>query len=679
MSHRLITPELVGLGVEDPGDKHAVIARLADMVSAAGRADRDGLEAAFEEREAQFATGMPGGIAIPHCRTAAVREASLALLRLSTPVDFGAGDGPADLVIGIAAPDESGSEHMKLLAKLSRALVKADFVAALRGASTPQEAADLVLGVVQPPATAPAAPPAARQGDRPVILAVTSCPTGIAHTYMAAEAIEQAGAERGAEIHTETQGSGGITPFPQEVIDRADALIVSADVNITGRGRFAGLPVIESDTNTAISDAPALVDRALAAIADPSAPRVAASRSGDASAAEGAGASGAHLGWGRRIQQAVMTGVSYMIPFVAAGGLLTALGFLVGGYDVAFVSQDVALKYSLWNLPEAQSYVSNGATLITDHAGLSLYLGAVFNALGGWGMGFLVAALSGYIAFGLAGRPGIAPGFIGGALSVAIGAGFIGGLVTGILCGLIAMWLASLGAPRWLSGLMPVAIIPLVTTLVVGSLMLMLLGRPLAAVMTGLQSWLTGMTGSSAILLGIVLGLMMCFDLGGPVNKAAYLFATAGLSSATDASYQIMAAVMAAGMVPPLAMALSTALRPRLYTSAERQNGTAAWLLGASFISEGAIPFAASDPLRVIPSMMAGGAVTGAMSMALHVGSKAPHGGIFVFFAVDPIWGFLLSIVAGMIVSALLVTLLKAAARRKAAGAAEPAGAPTAV
>lgn len=679
MSHRLITPELVGLGVEDPGDKHAVIARLADMVSAAGRADRDGLEAAFEEREAQFATGMPGGIAIPHCRTAAVREASLALLRLSTPVDFGAGDGPADLVIGIAAPDESGSEHMKLLAKLSRALVKADFVAALRGASTPQEAADLVLGVVQPPATAPAAPPAARQGDRPVILAVTSCPTGIAHTYMAAEAIEQAGAERGAEIHTETQGSGGITPFPQEVIDRADALIVSADVNITGRGRFAGLPVIESDTNTAISDAPALVDRALAAIADPSAPRVAASRSGDASAAEGAGASGAHLGWGRRIQQAVMTGVSYMIPFVAAGGLLTALGFLVGGYDVAFVSQDVALKYSLWNLPQAQSYVSNGATLITDHAGLSLYLGAVFNALGGWGMGFLVAALSGYIAFGLAGRPGIAPGFIGGALSVAIGAGFIGGLVTGILCGLIAMWLASLGAPRWLSGLMPVAIIPLVTTLVVGSLMLMLLGRPLAAVMTGLQSWLTGMTGSSAILLGIVLGLMMCFDLGGPVNKAAYLFATAGLSSATDASYQIMAAVMAAGMVPPLAMALSTALRPRLYTSAERQNGTAAWLLGASFISEGAIPFAASDPLRVIPSMMAGGAVTGAMSMALHVGSKAPHGGIFVFFAVDPIWGFLLSIVAGMIVSALLVTLLKAAARRKAAGAAEPAGAPTAV
>lgn len=678
MSHRLITPELVGLGVEDPGDKHAVIARLADMVSAAGRADRDGLEAAFEEREAQFATGMPGGIAIPHCRTAAVREASLALLRLSTPVDFGAGDGPADLVIGIAAPDESGSEHMKLLAKLSRALVKADFVAALRGASTPQEAADLVLGVVQPPATAPAAPPAARQGDRPVILAVTSCPTGIAHTYMAAEAIEQAGAERGAEIHTETQGSGGITPFPQEVIDRADALIVSADVNITGRGRFAGLPVVESDTNTAISDAPALVDRALAAIADPSAPRVAASRSGDASAAEGAGASGAHLGWGRRIQQAVMTGVSYMIPFVAAGGLLTALGFLVGGYDVAFVSQDVALKYSLWNLPEAQSYVSNGATLITDHAGLSLYLGAVFNALGGWGMGFLVAALSGYIAFGLAGRPGIAPGFIGGALSVAIGAGFIGGLVTGILCGLIAMWLAGLRAPRWLSGLMPVAIIPLVTTLVVGSLMLMLLGRPLAAVMTGLQSWLTGMTGSSAILLGIVLGLMMCFDLGGPVNKAAYLFATAGLSSATDASYQIMAAVMAAGMVPPLAMALSTALRPRLYTSAERQNGTAAWLLGASFISEGAIPFAASDPLRVIPSMMAGGAVTGAMSMALHVGSKAPHGGIFVFFAVDPIWGFLLSIVAGMIVSALLVTLLKAAARRKAVEAAEPAGAPTA-
>ena len=287
-------------------------------------------------------------------------------------------------------------------------------------------------------------------------------------------------------------------------------------------------------------------------------------------------------------------------------------------------------------------------------------------------MGFLVAALSGYIAFGLAGRPGIAPGFIGGALSVAIGAGFIGGLVTGILAGLVALWLTSLKPPRWLAGLMPVVIIPLLTTMLVGLLMLLLLGRPLAAAMTGLQDWLTGMTGASAVLLGIILGLMMCFDLGGPVNKAAYLFATAGLSQGTEASWMIMATVMAAGMVPPLAMALSTTVRRNLYTPAEQENGTTAWLLGAAFISEGAIPFAAADPLRVIPSMMAGGAVTGALCMALGVGSKAPHGGLFVFFAIDPFWGFVVSIIAGTLVAALLVTVLKqiGANKKKAVAAA---------
>ena len=247
---------------------------------------------------------------------------------------------------------------------------------------------------------------------------------------------------------------------------------------------------------------------------------------------------------------------------------------------------------------------------------------------------------------------------------MAVGAGFIGGLVTGILAGLVALWFTTLRPPRWLAGLMPVVIIPLLTTLVVGALMLILLGRPLAAVMTGLQNWLTSMTGASAVLLGIIVGLMMCFDMGGPVNKAAYLFATAGLAQATTASWEIMAAVMAAGMVPPLAMALSTTVRPGLYTASERENGTAAWLLGASFISEGAIPFAAADPFRVIPSMMAGGALTGALSMALHVTSKAPHGGIFVFFAISPVWGYVVAIVAGTLLAALLVTALKSRAAR---------------
>lgn len=360
-----------------------------------------------------------------------------------------------------------------------------------------------------------------------------------------------------------------------------------------------------------------------------------------------------------------MTGVSYMIPFVAAGGLLMALGFLIGGFDVAFVAQDVATTFSLTSLPDQQTYEGATGAMQTERAGMTLYLGAVLFTLGDLGMGFLVAALSGYIAFGLAGRPGIAPGFIGGAVSLAIGAGFLGGLITGLLAGLVALWFTTLKPPRWLAGLMPVVIIPLLTTLVVGGLMLLFLGRPLASLMTALQDGLTGMSGSSALLLGVIIGLMMCFDLGGPVNKAAYLFATAGLSQGTEAAFQIMAAVMAAGMVPPLAMALSTVVRRKLYSPVERENGTTAWLLGAAFITEGSIPFAAADPLRVIPSMMAGGAATGALIMAFGVGSQAPHGGIFVAFAINPIWGFLVAIIVGTLVSAALVTVLKELSHRR--------------
>ena len=670
MTEPLITPELVRLGATVRGDKHAVIAEMANVIAATGRAERDGLREAFEKREAQFATGMPGGIAIPHCRAEAVNQASLGLIRLAEPIDFGSNDGPADLIIGIAAPEGSGDAHMKLLAKLSRALVRKDFLAALRAAQTPEEASALISAIVQPDeasqpeaavGTAAAQSAAPTPSDKPVLLAITSCPTGIAHTYMAAESLEEAAKEKGLELHVETQGSGGIVPFTPDVIARAGAIIIAADVGITGRDRFAGMPVIESSVKRPMSEAGKMLDEAVAAANNPNAVRVA----GGGGGSDAAASSGMQLGWGKRIQQAVMTGVSYMIPFVAAGGLLTALGFAIGGYDVAFVSNDVALNYSLWNLPDAQAYTTGGVEMMTSASGLALYIGALFSSLGGWGMGFLVAALSGYVAFGLAGRPGIAPGFIGGALSVAIGAGFLGGLITGILAGLIAMWLASLKPPRWLAGLMPVVIIPLVTTTIVGLLMLLLLGRPLAAAMTGLQSLLTGMTGSSAILLGVILGLMMCFDLGGPVNKAAYLFATAGLSQGTEASWMIMGTVMAAGMVPPLAMALSTTLRRGLYTEAERENGTTAWLLGASFISEGAIPFAAADPLRVIPSMMAGGAVTGALCMALGVTSKAPHGGVFVFFAIDPFWGFLVSIIAGTIVAGVLVTIVKQAGANK--------------
>jgi PTS system fructose-specific IIC component len=304
---------------------------------------------------------------------------------------------------------------------------------------------------------------------------------------------------------------------------------------------------------------------------------------------------------------------------------------------------------------------------------LAQYLGAVLFTLGGLAFSFLVPALAGYISFAIADRPGIAPGFTAGAVAVFVGGGFIGGIVGGLIAGFTALWISRFQVPRWLRGLMPVVIIPLAASLVVGLLMFLLLGRPLAAITKGLTNWLTGMSGTSVIILGIVLGLMMCFDLGGPVNKAAYAFATAGLNVADPASLRIMAAVMAAGMVPPLAMALASTVRPGLFTEPERENGRAAWLLGASFISEGAIPFAAADPLRVIPSMMAGGAVTGALIMAFDVTLKAPHGGIFVFFAIGNLLWFLVALAAGTAVGAGAVVAAKQLAKPKAEADASPA------
>ena len=485
-------------------------------------------------------------------------------------------------------------------------------------------------------------------------MAITACPTGIAHTYMAADALTQTAAERDdVSLTVETQGSSNNESVSQSTIDAADAVIFATDVGVRDRERFAGKPVIESGVKRAINEPGTMLDKAVAAAHNPHAHKV----SGTATRAD-AEEEGQSLGWGKRIQQAIMTGVSYMVPFVAAGGLLLALGFLFGGADMANGWQELSTDFSLGNLP-GHDVTIDGELMHFERSGLLLYLGAVLFAIGQAAMGFIVAALSGYIAYALAGRPGIAPGFAGGAIAVTLGAGFIGGLVTGLLAGFIAMWIGSWKVPRWLGSLMPVVIIPLLTSLIVGLAMYLLLGAPLAAIMEGLQNWLSSMSGSSAVLLGIILGLMMCFDLGGPVNKAAYLFATAGLSTGDESSMQIMAAVMASGMVAPIALSLATFIRKSLFTPAEQENGKSAWLLGLSFVSEGAIPFAAADPFRVIPSMMAGGAVTGAISMALSVGSRAPHGGVFVFFAIDPFWGYLVAIAAGVVVSTAAVLAMK--------------------
>ena len=674
----LITPELVRLDALPGSTKKDVIEFLAQVVASAGRADTpEGLAGDAIAREETAPTGIPGGIAIPHCRSPHVLAPSLGFARLAEAVDFGAADGQAaDLVFMIAAPAGADDFHLQLLAKLARGLMNPDFTDALRKATTPEDVARIVTEQVEPePDDGKAAGPAAEAqapepaADGTVIVGVSSCPTGIAHTYMAAEALEQAGKERGVTVSIEGQGSGKIDWLDPALIKRADAVVFAHDLPVKGRDRFAGKPMVDVGVKAAVNDAGALIDQALSAMKDPDAVRVPAG--GDK--ADDAEEENVH--WARRLQRSVMTGVSYMIPFVAAGGLLIALGFLLGGYDIALtpkgatdsVAQTVAKSYTLWNLP--------GEVSGAEHStGFLLYVGSVLLLLGQAAMKFLVPALAGYIAFGLAGRPGIAPGFVMGFIAGEVGAGFIGGLVGGILAGYFAAWLAGLNVPRWLRGLMPVVVIPLGTTLVVGSLMYMLLGKPLAALMTSLQNGLTSMSGGgSAVVLGVILGLMMCFDLGGPVNKAAYLFATAGLDPDAPATMEIMAAVMAAGMVPPLALSAATFLRSRLFTKAEVENGRSAWLLGLSFITEGAIPFAAADPLRIIPPAMVGGAVTGALSMAMHVRSRAPHGGLFVFFAIDNLLGFVISIIAGALVTCVGVLALKQLAANKKAAAAEAA------
>jgi len=672
---QLITADLVELDQNLGNSPEDVIRHLAGRVAANGRASEvEGLFTDAFAREQKTATGVPGGIAIPHCRSAAVTEPTLAMARLSQPVDFGAKDGPADLIFFIAAPAGADQEHLKLLSKLARSLIKKDFTGALRAATSREEIVELVDnaladkpkapasetaataaagGATAGAATAGAASGGAAAGGPRRLVAVTACPTGIAHTYMAADSLVAAAQEMGVDLQVETQGSSGAKPLDPAVIAAADAVIFAVDVDVRGKERFAGKPVINAPVKRGIDEPAKMVQEALDAANDPHARRVphfGAEEQAEKEAAE----KGEHIG--QKLKRALLTGVSYMIPFVAGGGLLIALGFLLAGFDIALGTKanDILANNSLVNLPDGN---------------LALYLGTVFFKIGALSMGFLVPALAGYIAYAIADRPGIAPGFVAGAVSGFMGAGFLGGIVGGLLAGYIAHLIGTWSVPRWLRGLMPVVIIPLLASIIASGAMFLFLGGPIAGITVGLNTWLSGMSGASAVVLGIILGLMMCFDLGGPVNKVAYAFAVAGLgagSATNQAPWQIMATVMAAGMVPPLAMALATVLDKKLFSLAERENGKAAWLLGASFISEGAIPFAAADPLRVIPASMVGGAVTGALTMAFGVTSQAPHGGIFVFFAIGNVLMFIVSILAGTVVTALIVVALKRWAARKA-------------
>ncbi|WP_310720409.1 PTS fructose transporter subunit IIABC [Streptomyces lydicus] len=690
----LITAELVDLDLSAE-TKDAAARSLAERMAASGRVtDLEGFLADVAAREAQMPTGLDGGIGIPHCRSTHVTEPTLAFGRSASGIDFGAPDGPADLIFLIAAPAGGDADHLSILSTLARHLMDGEFTGALRSATEPGRAASLIRGdapeaaeagaadatgaeeagageaaeepttaaaEATPPAAAEATPPAAEPSTPAAaptppeaaaepaapfrIVAITSCPTGIAHTYMAAESLEKAGTAAGVEVFVETQGSAGFKRLDPQLVADADGVIFAHDVEVRDKERFAGKPIVDVGVKAGINRPAELIAevRQKAARGEVSAPA-----RPTAPMDKGAGATDSYA---TRLRKWLMTGVSYMVPFVAAGGLLIALAFAIGGYTIN-KAPSVA-DHFVWT--EATSWA------------------ALLFQIGGVAFGFLVPVLAGFIAYGMADRPGLVPGFVGGAIALTINAGFLGGLIAGLIAGAVVMAIQRVTIPPVLRGIMPVVVIPLISSVIVGFLMFLVVGKPVAALQKGLTDWLSGLSGANAIILGAILGLMMCFDLGGPLNKVAYAFAVGGLANPNEGSLKVMAAVMAAGMVPPLAMALATTVRGRLFTKAERENGKAAWVLGASFITEGAIPFAAADPLRVIPSAMAGGAVTGALSMAFGCTLRAPHGGIFVVPLIGQPLLYLLAIAIGTCVSTALVILLKGL---RGASAGSPADTP---
>jgi len=704
----LITDEQVVLDLTG-ADRHVATRALAERLVASGRCtDLDTFLADVSERESKMATGLPGGIGIPHARSAAITEPSLVFGRSTDGIDWGAKDGPATLVFLIAAPEGGGDAHMQMLPKLARALMKKEFKAALAAATTEAE----VVGIVEAEVAldpAPASPAAATtaaaatttaaattptaaaapagaaaaasataatagtatavdDGPRPLtFVGVTSCPTGIAHTYMAAEALENAAKAAGHVMKVETQGSAGSSPLSAAEIAAADAVIFAHDLPVKDAGRFAGKPIVDVGVKKGISDGPALIEEAALIAAQWKAhPQLAAEAMSAGPAVQGGLATKVDNDASTltKLRQWLMTGVSYMIPFVAAGGILIAISFMLAQLAMGEQGALEIVKYGLTAEGDFNITQSFNPLSLTSWA-------ALFFVMGGAAFGFLVPILSGFIAFAIADRPGLVPGIVGGSIAFTMGAGFLGGLVTGLVGGFAARWIAGWKVHKGVRGVMPVVVIPLLSTFITAGLFITLLGRPIVALSDSLTDALNSMSGTSAILLGAILGAMMGFDLGGPINKVAYAFATAGLATAGAASdspqLKIMAAVMAAGMVAPLALALSTTLRPHLFSEPERENGKAAWLLGFSFISEGAIPFAAADPVRIIASSVVGSSICGALAMAFGIGIRAPHGGIWVL----PIMGsfgqillFLLALVVGVAVMATTVIFLKSRERR---------------
>lgn len=598
--------------------KKEAIEVLVDLMDKEGYLnDKEEYKNEVLKREELSTTGIGDGIAIPHGKTKAVKCAGLSSMVVKDGVDFDSLDGnKANLFFMIAAPEDANNLHLEVLARLSTILMDEEFRNTLINAKDKKE----FLKLIDDKETEKFEKEESNEKKGYRVLAVTACPTGIAHTYMAAESLEEKGKEMGVSIKVETNGSGGAkNVLTEEEIKNAECIIIAADKNVE-MARFDGKRVIKTKVADGIHKAEELIKEAT---------------SGKAAiyhAEEKARSIDEKIddeGVGHKIYKHLMNGVSHMLPFVIGGGILIALAFLFDDYSI-----------------NPSNFGSN-----TPFA-------AFLKTVGDTAFGFMLPVLAGYIAMSIGDRPALAVGFVGGMLANKGGSGFLGALLAGFIAGYLVVFLKKIFSklPDSLEGLKPVLLYPLVGIFLIGAIIIFVINPPVAAINTGLTNFLNSMGESSKVILGVILGAMMAIDMGGPINKAAYVFGTASLASG---QYDIMAAVMIGGMVPPLSIALCTTFFKNRFTKRERQSGLTNYIMGFSFITEGAIPFAASDPLRVIPACAIGSAVAGGLSMGLGCQLRAPHGGIFVVPVIHNPLGYLIAIAVGSIVGMILLAILK--------------------
>ena len=635
----LLAPESICLNGA-AADKKDVLNQMVDLMAKSGKvSDKENYLAAVFAREEEGTTGVGDGIAIPHGRCTGVNKPGLAAMVLPQGVEYEAlDDEPVNLIFLIAAPEGAGNVHITILSKLSMMLMDDTFTESLRKAKSVEEFLNIIDAAETEKDDADAAKEkAAAQTDlaadkekdnQKLILAVTACPTGIAHTYMAAESIEKAAKKKGYLVKVETRGSGGAkNVLTEEEIEAADGIIVAADTNVP-MDRFDGKALIECQVSHGINKADELIDTIVSGQAEIYKAAAPAKKSNSQSMSGGVG---------HTIYKHLMNGVSHMLPFVVGGGILIAIAFLIDGLCVDLNALSAAER-------------ANFGTITP--------IAATFKTIGGVAFGFMLPILAGFIAMSIADRPGLVAGFVGGAIAANGTSGFLGALAAGFLAGFIVNLIKKVceKLPDSLEGIKPVLLYPVFGVLLMGLSMTFIIEPIVGVINTGLNNGLGSLSGMNAVLLGAILGGMMSIDMGGPFNKAAYVFGTASIAAG---NYNIMAAVMVGGMVAPCAIALATLLFKNKFTVEERKSGPTNFVMGLSFITEGAIPFAASDPLHVLPSCIVGSALAGALSMAFNCTLMAPHGGIFVFPVVGNPIMYVVALVAGTIVGAILLGILK--------------------